>query len=103
MISWLNEYFGAWPDERALILGIAQTMGATFNAWLPLLIWNTGTQAPLFRIGFIVCTVAAVLQVVGIAGMWLLTRRGPALGVKRDDGASEEEESNSQVASKTDN
>lgn len=34
MISWLNEYFGALPDERALILGVAQTMGATFNTCL---------------------------------------------------------------------
>lgn len=85
MISWLNEYFSAWPDERSLILGIGQTMGATFNAFLPLLIWNTGTQAPLFRTGFITCSVMAVAQVGGIVAMWWLSKRGPALGGKRQE------------------
>lgn len=78
MISWLNEYFSALPDERALVLGVAQTMGATFNAWLPLLIFNTGTQAPSFKVGFAVCTVVSVVQAGGIAGMWWLSWRGPA-------------------------
>lgn len=84
MISWLNEYFGALPDERALILGIAQTMGATFNTWIPLLVFNTGKQAPLFQKGFVLCTVVAVVQVAGSAGMWWLSRRGPAMGVERE-------------------
>ncbi|CZR62806.1 uncharacterized protein PAC_12703 [Phialocephala subalpina] len=96
MISWLNEYFGAVPDERALILGIAQTMGATFNTWVPLLIFNTGTQAPLFHTGFIVCTVVAVVQIGGIAGMWWLSGRGPAMGVVREEA---EEESDKPIGS----
>lgn len=82
MISFLNEYFSALPDERALLLGIAQTMGATFTAWLPLLIFNTGTQAPVFRKGFITCTVVAVAQIGGVVAMWWLSKRGPALGVE---------------------
>lgn len=90
MISYLNEYFSALPDERALVLGVAQTMGATFNAWLPLLIFNTGTQAPLFKTGFIVCTVFAVAQAGGIAGMWWLSERGPAMGVEKGNGEYEE-------------
>lgn len=89
-ISWLNEYFSALPDERALILGIAQTMGATFNAWLPLLIFNTGTQAPNFKEGFIVCSVVGFVQVGGIVGMWWLSGRGAAMGEEREETAEDE-------------
>jgi len=85
MISWLNEYFTSWPDERALVLGIAQTMGATFNAWLSLLVFNTGTQAPIFGKGFIVCTVVSVVQVGGILGMLWISRRGKAMGEEQDE------------------
>ncbi|KAF4830757.1 Pantothenate transporter liz1 [Colletotrichum tropicale] len=49
IISYLGEIFGSLADERALILGIAQAFGATFNAWVPLLIFNKGTQTPYFR------------------------------------------------------
>jgi ACS family pantothenate transporter-like MFS transporter len=92
MISWLNEYFGSLPDERALILGIAQTMGATFVTWVPLLIFNTGTQAPVFRIGFVFCTVVAVLKIGGVMGMWWLSGRGPAMGVAREEVEEENDE-----------
>lgn len=98
MISWLNEYLSSWPDERALVLGVAQTMGATFNAWLPLLIFNTGKQAPVFQKGFIVCTVVSVCQVGGIVGMWWLSSRGRALRDVSDKKDNEEtEESGSEV------
>ena len=90
VIAWMNEYFSALPDERALILGIAQTMGATFNAWLPLFIFNTGTQAPLFRTGFVVCTVMGGFQVGGVCCMWWISSRGPAMGVRRAEDAGEE-------------
>lgn len=50
IISHLNEVFSALPEERALILGIAQAMGAAFSAWVPLFIFNTGTQGPLFQV-----------------------------------------------------
>ncbi|KAN0102658.1 hypothetical protein V8E51_010971 [Hyaloscypha variabilis] len=62
MISWLNEYFTVLPDERALILGIVQTV-------------------PLFKKRFIVCTAVAAAPVVGIGGMWWLSRT-PTMGVE---------------------
>jgi hypothetical protein len=64
-------------------------MGATFNAWLPLLIFNTGTQASNFKEGFIVCTVVGFVQVGGIAGMWWLSGRGAAMGEEREESAEE--------------
>lgn len=38
-------------------------MGATFSAWVPVLIFDTGTDAPLFRKGYITVTVLSVVQV----------------------------------------
>ncbi|CAG9947977.1 unnamed protein product [Clonostachys rosea f. rosea IK726] len=66
IISLLGETFTSLADERALILGMAQTMGATFNAWLPLLIFNTGTQVPYFRVGWITSSACAAAQAVGV-------------------------------------
>ncbi|CAH0044606.1 unnamed protein product [Clonostachys solani] len=66
IISLLGETFTSLADERALILGMAQTMGATFNAWLPLLIFNTGTQVPYFRVGWITSSACAAAQAGGV-------------------------------------
>jgi hypothetical protein len=74
VISWLNEYFSALPDERAILLGMGQTLGAVFVTWVPLLVFNTGTQAPLFQTGYVLCAVVGVAQVLGLLGMWRLSR-----------------------------
>ena len=77
MISWLNEHFGRFPDEAALIRRMAQTVGSAFIATMTLVIFNTATQAPLFTTGFIVRTVVLVVQIEGIFGMRWLARDGP--------------------------
>ncbi|CAG9986771.1 unnamed protein product [Clonostachys byssicola] len=75
IISLLGETFTSLADERALILGMAQTMGATFNAWLPLLIFNTGTQLPYFRAGWITSSACAAAQAVGVLLLGYLGKR----------------------------
>lgn len=70
--TYLAETFSNLADERALILGIAQTMGATFTAWLPLLIFNTGTQAPLFHQGYVTISIVSGCQALGVLAMWYL-------------------------------
>ena len=50
-------------------------MGATFSAWVPLLIFNTGTQAPLFRTGYLVITILSLAQAVGVVTLWYLGRK----------------------------
>lgn len=62
----MNEIFSSSADERALILGIAQALGAAFSAWVPLFIFNTGTQAPLFKVGFATVSAFAAAQGVGV-------------------------------------
>ena len=73
--TFMAEVFSNLADERALILGIAQTMGATFNAWVPLLMFNTGTQAPFFRTGYIVASIMATVQAAGVVAMWYLGKK----------------------------
>lgn len=41
-------------------------MGAAFSAWVPLFIFNTGTQGPLFKVGFTTAAVCAAGQAIGI-------------------------------------
>lgn len=48
---------------------MAQAVGAAFNAWVPLLTFNTGTQAPLFRTGYIVVSVMSAFQALGILAL----------------------------------
>jgi ACS family pantothenate transporter-like MFS transporter len=67
--------FSSLPDERALVLGLAQTFGATFNAWVPLVMFNTGTQAPYFKTGYLVVTIMSAAQAVGVVAMWYLGQR----------------------------
>ncbi|KAH8649148.1 major facilitator superfamily transporter [Xylariales sp. PMI_506] len=66
IISYLNETFSVLADERALILGIAQALGAAFNAWVPLFIFNTGTQSPLFHVGFSTAAACGGAQLIGL-------------------------------------
>ncbi|KAF3009078.1 hypothetical protein E8E14_008180 [Neopestalotiopsis sp. 37M] len=66
IISYMNEIFSSSADERALIMGIAQALGAAFSAWVPLFIFNTGTQAPLFKVGFATVSAFAAAQGVGV-------------------------------------
>ncbi|KAH8203493.1 hypothetical protein TruAng_002364 [Truncatella angustata] len=86
IISYLNEVFSSLADERALILGTAQALGAAFNAWIPLFIFNTGTQVPLFRVGFATASACAASQGLGIL---LLEKFGKALEKERRDAETE--------------
>ena len=73
-ISWANEICTAAAEERALVIGIMNSMGYAFNAWLPLLTY-AAKEAPRFKKGFIFSTVAYVAQ-FGITGLvaWLWRR-----------------------------
>lgn len=70
--SFLNETFSALPEERALILGIAQAFGAAFNAWVPILIFNTGTMAPKLHLGYSIVAGFAGAQALGVIGLHFL-------------------------------
>lgn len=73
-MSWANEICSSDAEERALVLGIMNSMGYAFNAWLPLLTYPA-KEAPRFKRGFIWTTAAYVAQ-FGITGLvaWLQRR-----------------------------
>jgi ACS family pantothenate transporter-like MFS transporter len=73
-MSWANEICSSDAEERALVLGIMNSMGYAFNAWLPLLTYPA-KEAPRFKKGFIWTTLAYVAQ-FGITGLvaWLQKR-----------------------------
>ncbi|KAH7093490.1 major facilitator superfamily transporter [Paraphoma chrysanthemicola] len=65
-MSWANEICGADAEERAIVIGIMNSMGYAFNAWVPLLTYPQ-TDSPRFRKGFIysVCAFAAQGVITG--------------------------------------
>jgi ACS family pantothenate transporter-like MFS transporter len=74
-LSWANEICTADAEERALVIGIMNSMGYAFNAWLPLLTYPA-KEAPRFKKGFVFSTVAYVAQ-FGITGTvaWLWSQQ----------------------------
>ncbi|KAF2650042.1 MFS general substrate transporter [Lophiostoma macrostomum CBS 122681] len=92
IIAWINEYWGQAPEQRALIIGICQAVGASFTAWVPLLVYDTGTMAPLFHKGYIVSISVGVLQMALVLLMFyilLFNDRSTARKRTHEDGTSQ--------------
>ncbi|KAJ4337093.1 hypothetical protein N0V87_004946 [Didymella glomerata] len=60
-MSWANEICGADAEERTIVIGVMNSMGYAFNAFVPLLTYPQ-TDAPRFRKGFIYSTCAFAAQ-----------------------------------------
>ncbi|KAK6827241.1 major facilitator superfamily transporter [Apiospora arundinis] len=60
-MSWANEICGRDAEERAVVIGVMNSLGYAFNAWVPLLTYPQ-VDAPQFRKGFIYTTVAFAAQ-----------------------------------------
>ncbi|OTA99408.1 hypothetical protein M426DRAFT_67888 [Hypoxylon sp. CI-4A] len=60
-LSWTNEICSGDAEERAIVIGIMNSMGYAFNAWVPLLTFPQ-VDSPKFRKGFIFSTCAYVAQ-----------------------------------------
>ncbi|KAJ5894572.1 MFS general substrate transporter [Penicillium taxi] len=61
--SWANDVCRNDAEERAVVLASMNTIGYSFLAWVPLLIWPT-TLAPKYRVGFITNNVFVVLAAI---------------------------------------
>ncbi len=62
-MSWANEICGADAEERAIVIGIMNSLGYAFNAWVPLLTYPQ-VDSPTFRRGFVFSTCAFAAQAV---------------------------------------
>lgn len=75
LLTWANELCGSDAEERAIVLGLMNALGYTFNAWMPLLTYPQ-TDSPRFCKGWIWSCVAFTMQVIGSWGVWVLQSRG---------------------------
>ncbi|KAJ4328903.1 hypothetical protein N0V84_000691 [Fusarium piperis] len=63
IITWINELLSYSAEHRALVIGVVETAAFTFQAWVPLFIYNTG-DAPHFPIGYEMATMFFALEIV---------------------------------------
>lgn len=87
-MSWANEICGSDAEERAIVIGIMNSMGYAFNAWVPLLTYPA-VDSPKFRKGFIYSVCAFVAQ-GGITAAVAYMQRRDAKRKAKDDGVDEE-------------
>ncbi|KAJ4377343.1 hypothetical protein N0V83_000168 [Neocucurbitaria cava] len=62
LYAWAIELMHKDMEERAIVIGVAQTFGQAFIAWVPVLILNVGKYAPRFHLGFSVMSGISVLE-----------------------------------------
>jgi ACS family pantothenate transporter-like MFS transporter len=73
-MSWTNEICGSDAEERAIVIGIMNSLGYAFNAWVPLLTYPQ-VDSPKFTKGFIFSTVSFVAQAIITAVVAFMYKR----------------------------
>ncbi|KXH44129.1 carboxylesterase [Colletotrichum simmondsii] len=66
LYAWAIEIMHKNMEERAIVIGVAQTLGQAFIAWVPVVILDVGKYAPSFHIGFSVMCGVSVLELSSI-------------------------------------
>ncbi|KAH6659431.1 major facilitator superfamily transporter [Truncatella angustata] len=86
-MSWANEICGADAEERAVVIGVMNSLGYAFNAWVPLFTYPQ-VDSPTFRKGFIFTTVAFGAQALitaTVAFMYKRDQRRNKIETTRDE------------------
>jgi ACS family pantothenate transporter-like MFS transporter len=76
-------------EERAIVIGVAQTFGQAFIAWVPVLILDVSKYAPRFHLGFSVMSGISVLEFASIFLILWFVRRDERN--KEREGSEDEE------------
>ncbi|KAK7754494.1 hypothetical protein SLS62_003514 [Diatrype stigma] len=76
IIAWIQEICSHSAEHRAVIIGVVETAAFTFQAWVPLLIYNTG-EAPHFRIGYQMAAMFFALEILLTFAILYCSRRWP--------------------------
>lgn len=63
IVTWVNEVCAASAEQRAIVIGVMETLAFAFGAWVPLFIYNTG-EAPRFRIGYKMAAMFFAVEIV---------------------------------------
>ncbi len=85
--SWVSETCGFSAEHRVIVIGVMEAVAFTFNAWVPLLVYNTG-EGPHFRIGYQMAAMFFAVELVLTVGIAVVERRWAAWRV--DKGHSED-------------
>ncbi|KAK1841703.1 pantothenate [Colletotrichum chrysophilum] len=64
--AWAIEIMHKNMEERAVVIGIAQTLGQAFIAWVPVVVLDVGKYAPSFHMGFSIMCGVSVLELSSI-------------------------------------
>ncbi|PYI28157.1 MFS general substrate transporter [Aspergillus indologenus CBS 114.80] len=83
LYAWANEICARSAEERALVISAMNTVGNTFGAWIPLLVWKT-VDAPRYLIGYnwtIALDVCMLLMLVVLQRFWRREQRRAQDGV----------------------
>lgn len=91
-MSWANEICGSDAEERAIVIGIMNSMGYAFNAFVPLLTYPQ-VDAPKFRKGFIYSVGAFLAQGVITGSVAYMQKRD----AKRREKSKRDEEGTIEV------
>lgn len=90
-MTWANEICSSDAEERALVIGMMNSVSFVFNAWVPLFTYPA-KSAPRFKTGFIfsTCAYLLLLPMTGLVA-WLHTREKRENEKKRLDGVGRED------------
>ncbi|KAF2712168.1 pantothenate transporter liz1 [Pleomassaria siparia CBS 279.74] len=84
IITWIQEICSASAEHRIVIIGIVEAIAFTFQAWVPLFIYNTG-KAPRFPIGYQMAAMFFALEAVLVLVARVLNKRFPLKGKEIDE------------------
>lgn len=63
LVTWASEVCTSSAEQRAIVIGVMETLAFTFAAWVPLFIFDTG-EAPQFRIGYKMAAMFFALEII---------------------------------------
>lgn len=76
IITWINEVLSYSAEHRAIVIGIVETAAFTFQAWVPLFIYDTG-DAPHFPIGYEMATMFFGIEIILTFVILYLSKKYP--------------------------
>lgn len=76
IVTWVNEVCASSAEQRAIVIGVMQTLSFSFSAWVPLFIYDTG-EAPHFRIGYKMAALFFAMEIVLVLAIRECQRRWP--------------------------
>lgn len=85
--SWISETCGFSAEHRIIVLGVVEAMSFTFNAWVPLLAYNT-SQEPHFKYGYQLAAMFFAFELVMALVIAVVEKRWPAKNVVKTKATS---------------